>query len=118
MRCKNTKNPSLQILEAQLAAEQLATGVTILGLRAPTAAAGIAVNAQLRADETRLRQKTEGDTLDRLLLAIEVEKRRQAEQVEKRRQAGKADVGLVHIDNKPSGSERLGVQTSENANDG
>jgi hypothetical protein len=47
-------------------------------LRAQTAAAGIAVNAQLRADETRLRQKTEGDTLDRLLRAIEAEKRRQA----------------------------------------
>jgi hypothetical protein len=47
-------------------------------LRAQTAAAGIAVNAQLRADETRLRQKTEGDTLDRLLRAIEAEKQRRA----------------------------------------
>ena len=49
-------------------------------LRAQTAAAGIAVNAQLRADETRLRAKTEGDTLDRLLRAIAEEKAKRAKQ--------------------------------------
>jgi hypothetical protein len=43
-------------------------------LRAQTAAAGIAVNAQLRADETRLRVKVQGDVLERLLKAIEREK--------------------------------------------
>jgi hypothetical protein len=47
-------------------------------LRAQTSAAGIAINAQLRADEATLRAKTEGDTLDRLLRAIAEEKRRQA----------------------------------------
>jgi hypothetical protein len=43
-------------------------------LRAQTAAAGIAVNAQLRADETRMRQQVRGDVLERLLEAIEAEK--------------------------------------------
>jgi hypothetical protein len=43
-------------------------------LRAQTTAAGIAVNAQLRADETRLRVKVQGDVLQRLLKAIEREK--------------------------------------------
>lgn len=43
-------------------------------LRAQTTAAGIAVNAQLRADETRLRVKVQGDVLERLLKAIEREK--------------------------------------------
>jgi hypothetical protein len=42
-------------------------------LRAQTAAAGIAVNAQLRADETRLRQKSRGDVLERLIKIIEAE---------------------------------------------
>jgi hypothetical protein len=48
-------------------------------LRAQVTAASIAVNAQLRADEARLRAKSEGDVLGRLLKAIEAEKRRQAE---------------------------------------
>jgi hypothetical protein len=47
-------------------------------LRAQTAAASTAIHAQLKADETRLRQKTQGDVLERLLRAIEVEKARQA----------------------------------------
>lgn len=36
-------------------------------LRAQTAAAGIAVNAQLRADETKMKQLQRGDVLERLL---------------------------------------------------
>jgi hypothetical protein len=74
-------------------------------LRAQTSAAATAINAQLRADEARLRQKSEGDILDRLLKTVEAEKRRLAEEDEKRRQAGKNDVDLVHIDNRPSESE-------------
>jgi hypothetical protein len=42
-------------------------------LRAKIAAAGIVFNAQLRADEQRLRRKTQGDTLARLLKLIEEE---------------------------------------------
>ena len=45
-------------------------------LRAQTAAAGITVNAQLRADETRLRHKPQGDVLERLLKTIEEERAR------------------------------------------
>jgi hypothetical protein len=48
-------------------------------LRAQVTAAGVAINAQLRADEARLKAKASGDVLERLLAAIEKEKRRQAE---------------------------------------
>jgi hypothetical protein len=44
-------------------------------LRAQTAAAGIAVNAQLKADETRMKQARGGDVLARVLKIIEEEKR-------------------------------------------
>jgi hypothetical protein len=40
-------------------------------------AAGIAVNAQLRADEQRLRAKVGSDVLERLLERIEAERRKQ-----------------------------------------
>src|SRR5262249_55777914 len=39
-------------------------------------AAGIAVNAQLRADEQQLRQKRSGDVMDRLLKIIEEEEKK------------------------------------------
>jgi hypothetical protein len=41
------------------------------GRRSQVTAAIGAVNAQLRADEQRLRRKTQGDTLERLLKLIE-----------------------------------------------
>jgi hypothetical protein len=44
-------------------------------LRAITASAGTVLNAQLRADETRLRAKSNGDALARLLRIIRQEKR-------------------------------------------
>jgi hypothetical protein len=46
-------------------------------LRSQVTAAGIAINAQLRADEQRLRAKVSGDVLGRLLAAIERERKRQ-----------------------------------------
>jgi hypothetical protein len=49
-------------------------------LRAQTAAASTAIHAQLKADETRLRQKTQGDVLDRLLKAIADAKAKMAKQ--------------------------------------
>jgi len=45
-------------------------------MRSQVTAAGIAINAQLRADEQRLRAKVQGDTLDRLLALIEAERKR------------------------------------------
>ena len=44
--------------------------------RSQVTAAGIAVNAQLRADEQQLRRKRTGDVLDRLLKLIEEEKKK------------------------------------------
>jgi hypothetical protein len=44
--------------------------------RSQVTAAGIAVNAQLRADEQQLRRKTSGDVLDRLLKLMEEEKKK------------------------------------------
>ena len=46
--------------------------------RSQVTPAGIAVNAQLRADEQRLRAKVQGDVLERLLRAISEEKRRRS----------------------------------------
>jgi hypothetical protein len=49
-------------------------------LRAQTAAAGLAVNAQLRADETKMKQVRRGDVLERLLALFAEEKARMAEE--------------------------------------
>src|SRR5262249_59205307 len=46
--------------------------------RSQVTAAGIAINAQLRADEARLKAKASEDVLGRLLDAIEKERKRQA----------------------------------------
>jgi hypothetical protein len=48
-------------------------------LRAQVTAAGIAINAQLRADEQRLKAKVQGDVLERLLAEIEKHRQREAE---------------------------------------
>ena len=69
-------------------------------LRAQVTAAGIAVNAQLRADEQRLREKVQGDVLERLLKAIAEEKKRlRASGVE-----GQAE-GIRLKDLRPSGDD-------------
>jgi hypothetical protein len=47
-------------------------------LRAQTAAAGIAVNAQLKADETKMKQAQRGDVLERLLKVMAEEKQKRA----------------------------------------
>jgi hypothetical protein len=54
-------------------------------LRAQTTAAGIAVNAQLRTDEIRLRQKVQGDVLERLLGLIE-KKRGEVDRLEREKE--------------------------------
>jgi hypothetical protein len=46
--------------------------------RSQVTAAGIAVNAQLRADEARLKAKVKGDVLERLLKLIAEEKKKLA----------------------------------------
>jgi hypothetical protein len=47
-------------------------------LRAQTAAAGIAVNAQLKADETKMKQVQHGDVLERLLKVMGEERKKLA----------------------------------------
>ena len=49
-------------------------------LRAQTAAAGLAVNAQLRADETRMKQVGRRDVIERLRAMIAEEKAKLAEE--------------------------------------
>jgi hypothetical protein len=49
-------------------------------LRAQTAAAGVAVNAQLRADETRLKQVHRRDVMERLIAMMKEEKAKMAEE--------------------------------------
>jgi hypothetical protein len=68
-------------------------------------AAGIAVNAQLRADEQRLRAKTTGDVLARLLAAIEAERARQNAAESVPQVEGQEDVSAPR---KPSGGPAEG----------
>ena len=60
-------------------------------------AAGIAVNAQLRADEQRLKAKVQGDVLERLLKAMGEQRRKLA----RLREAE----GIRLKDLRPSGDE-------------
>jgi len=56
-------------------------------LRAQTAAAGLAVNAQLRADETRMKQVRRKDIMERIIALVEEEKARMEER--RKREKGK-----------------------------
>jgi hypothetical protein len=58
-------------------------------LRAQTAAAGLAVNAQLRADEAKLKQARRPDVMERILAMIAEEKAKMAE--EERRKRGQEE---------------------------
>ena len=49
-------------------------------LRAQTAAAGLAVNAQLRADEAKLKQAPRGDMMERIIAMLKEEKAKLAEE--------------------------------------
>ena len=49
-------------------------------LRAQTAAAGLAVNAQLRADEAKLKQARRGDVMERIIAMLAEEKAKLAEE--------------------------------------
>ena len=67
-------------------------------LRAQTAAAGLAVNAQLRADETRMKQVGRRDVLERLLAMIAKEKAKLAE--EERLERGETEGSVNAADNE------------------
>jgi hypothetical protein len=67
-------------------------------LRAQTAAAGIAVNAQLKADETKMKQAQRGDVLERLLKVMDEERKKLA--------AMEEEGGAISLkDLRPSGDE-------------
>ena len=57
-------------------------------LRAQTAAAGLAVNAQLRADEAKLKQARRPDVMERILAMIAEEKAKLAEEERLEREKG------------------------------
>jgi hypothetical protein len=60
-------------------------------LRAQTAAAGLAVNAQLRADETRMKQAPRRDLMERIIAMIAEEKAKlEEERLEQRETEGPA----------------------------
>jgi hypothetical protein len=59
-------------------------------LRAQTAAAGLAVNAQLRADEAKMKQVRRRDVLERLLALFAEEKARMAEEERLKREGGES----------------------------
>jgi hypothetical protein len=74
-------------------------------------AAGIAVNAQLRADEQQLRQKRSGDVMDRLLKIIEEEKKKLIIEEEKKKLPPSSSVEVSpavqqpeHVEFEPSAS--------------
>ena len=57
-------------------------------LRAQTAAAGLAVNAQLRADEAKLKQARRPDVMERIIAMIAEEKAKMAEEERRKRGEG------------------------------
>jgi hypothetical protein len=61
-------------------------------LRAQTTAAGLAVNAQLRADEAKLKQARRGDMMERIIAMLKEEKTKLAEEerLERERKEGLA----------------------------
>ena len=76
-------------------------------LRAQTAAAGLAVNAQLRADETRMKQVRRRDVLEQIMARVAEEKARMAE--DERRKRGETE--------GPAGARNDGVDPSTCAED-
>jgi hypothetical protein len=64
-------------------------------LRAQTAAAGIAVNAQLRADETKMKQVRRTDVMERILAMIAEEKAKlvEEERLERGEEEGSVNSG-------------------------
>ena len=73
LQLERATQSSLQVLEEILALPIDPQSGNIL--RAKTAAAGTVIQAQLRADETRLRMSRPSDTLDRLLKILNKQRR-------------------------------------------
>jgi hypothetical protein len=82
-------------------------------LRAQTAAAGLAVNAQLRADEAKLKQAPRGDIMERIIAMLKEEKAKLAEErrLEQEGKEGLAGVGPSTC------AEGSGIMPAQDAND-
>jgi hypothetical protein len=82
-------------------------------LRAQTAAAGLAINAQLRADEAKLKQTRRGDIMERIIAMMKEEKAKLAEEkrLERERKEGLAGVGPSTC------AEGSGIMPAQDAND-
>jgi hypothetical protein len=84
-------------------------------LRAQTAAAGLAVNVQLRADETRMKQVRRGDLMERIIAMLKEEKAKLAEmeaqiaEDERRKRKGEGPAAAR--------SEDCGINIMPDAND-
>jgi hypothetical protein len=78
-------------------------------------AAGIAVNAQLRADEQQLRQKRSGDVMDRLLKIIEEEKKKLIIEEEKKKLPPSPSLEVPPVVQQP---EHVEVEPSEGSSEG
>jgi hypothetical protein len=87
-------------------------------LRAQTAAAGLAVNAQLRADETRLKQAQRGDVLAKIIAVVE-EERKLIEERRRKRGEGEGPAGSRTDIIGPSSAEDSGIHITpaQDAND-
>jgi hypothetical protein len=80
-------------------------------LRAQTAAAGLAVNAQLRADEAKLKQVRRGDVLERIIALVEEEK---AKMEERRKAAARTEI----LDGSTCAEDPgINIAPARNAND-
>ena len=77
-------------------------------LRAQTAAVGIAVNAQLRADEAKLKQARRGDIMERIVAMMAEEKAKLAEYERLEREETEAAAARTEIETSPSGQRKSG----------
>jgi hypothetical protein len=84
-------------------------------LRAQTAAAGLAVNAQLRVDEAKLKQARRGDVMERILAMMKEERAKLAEEREEKEGLAAARTDIV----APSSAEDSGMNNmpAQGAND-
>ena len=87
-------------------------------LRAQTAAAGLAVNAQLRADEAKLKQARRGDIMERIIAMLAEEKRKLAEEerLERGRREGPT-AAQSDIVGPSTCAEGSGIMPAQGAND-
>ena len=87
-------------------------------LRAQTAAAGLAVNAQLRADEAKLKQAGRGDMMERIIAMLKEEKAKLAEEDRlKRGEREGQTAARTDIVGPSTCAQGSGIMPAQSAND-